>query len=249
MGLLPKISGKYTYGFNVEKEYFDQQIEFLNENNTIYEEYLETFPDTEPLQIRKNLGSFMFIGDDVFKKINVLSGGEKVRLELCKIFKKNPNLLLLDEPTNHLDILGKETLEDLLLSYPGTIIFVSHDRYFINKIADSLLIFEKDKVILFNGTYSEYIKQKENNKKEVLPKEKKNNQKKIQVNNKKDNSLIKKLEKEIDIKEKKKKEIEQLMLDEKIYNDYKKMNELQDTLTKIEEEINKKIEEWEKLNS
>jgi len=179
MGIIPKISGKYTYGYNIEKEYFDQQIEFINEENTIYEEYHQTFPEDEPLEIRKNLGTFMFTGEEVFKKINILSGGEKVRLELCKIFKKNPNLLLLDEPTNHLDILGKENLEELLTTYPGTILFVSHDRYFINKVATSLLIFDKDKVIYFNGTYNEYIEQKnkENNvvEQKVTTKNKKRN--------------------------------------------------------------------------
>ena len=250
MGIIPKISGKYTYGYNIEKAYFDQQIEFLNENNTIYEEYLQTFPDTSPVDIRKNLGSFLFTGDDVFKQIKVLSGGEKVRLELCKIFKQNPNLLLLDEPTNHLDILGKENLEDILNDYPGTIIFVSHDRYFINKIADSLLVFEKNEVIYFNGTYNEYL----NNKKEEQPKSMIKNKTKVSkivpvVKPKHNNSLIKKIEKEIDIQETKKKEIEQMMLEEQNYNDYQKMIELQNLLTNIEEDINRKLEEWEKLNS
>ena len=157
MGVIPKISGKFNYGFNVNKEYFDQQIEFLNEENTIYDEYSQFFPDEEPLQIRKTLGAFMFVGDDVFKKIKTLSGGEKVRLALCKIMKKSPNMLLLDEPTNHLDIIGKENLEGLLVSYEGSLVFVSHDRYFINKVADSLLVFEKEKIVYFRGSYKEYL--------------------------------------------------------------------------------------------
>ena len=251
MGLIPKISGKYTYGYNVEKVYFDQQIKFSNDNNTIYEEYLEAFPDTTPLEVRKNLGSFMFTGDDVFKKINVLSGGEKVRLELCKIFKTNPNLLILDEPTNHLDILGKENLEDILTNYKGTIIFVSHDRYFINKIATSLLIFEKDKVIHFNGTYNEYIEKKikENNQENIKEKNKIKKESKPILKPKNNSSLIKKIEKEIDIKETKKKEIENMMLDENIYNDYEKMLELQKVLEILNQEIDNLFGEWEKLNS
>jgi len=251
MGFIPKISGKYTYGYNVEKDYFDQQIEFLNLENTIYEEYRQTFPDTEPLQIRKNLGAFMFIGEDVFKPIKVLSGGEKVRLQLCKIFRNNPNLLLLDEPTNHLDILGKENLEDLLISYPGTILFVSHDRYFINKVADSLLIFEKDKVVFFNGKYNEYIS-KINKEKEQTQTKENNKIKKINpalTKSKNNNSQIKKLEKEIELKESKKKEIEEMMLDEKVYNDYQKMFELQNVLTNLDIEINKLYEDWENSNS
>ena len=250
MGLIPKISGKYTYGYNVEKVYFDQQIEFLNDNNTIYEEYHQTFPDTEPLQIRKNLGAFMFAGDEVFKKINVLSGGEKVRLELCKLFKQNSNLLLLDEPTNHLDILGKETLEELLISYPGTILFVSHDRYFINKIADSLLVFEKDQVTYFNGTYNEYQekKSKENNQ-DVIKENTKRKKETTSISKpKNNNSLIKKIEKEIDVKENKKKAIELMMLDEKVYNDYHRMLELQKQLENLDKEIKELFEEWEKLN-
>ena len=250
MGLIPKISGKYTYGYNVEKEYFDQQIEFLNEKNTIYEEYMQTFPDTEPLEIRKNLGSFMFVGEDVFKKINVLSGGEKVRLELCKILKKHPNLLLLDEPTNHLDIIGKENLEELLINYEGSIIFVSHDRYFINKVADSLLIFDSNKVTYFNGTYNEYIDKKNKENNNLEQKEKIKNKKEVKEINKpkSHNNLIKKLEKEIYIKEDRKKEIQNLMLKETTYNDYQKMMELQKELEIIDKEIEEKLKEWELLN-
>lgn len=247
---IPKIGGKVSYGFNVKKEYFDQQIEFLNDENTIYEEYSQTFKDEEPLQIRKTLGCFMFTGEDVFKKIKLLSGGEKVRVALCKILKKSPNLLLLDEPTNHLDIIGKESLEDLLIQYDGALLFVSHDRYFINKVADSLLIFEKDKITFFRGKYEDYLKIK----KEEVIKEPKNEviktkeivSKPKQKNN---NSLIRKIEKEIDQKEKKKKEIETMMLDEKVYNDYIKMNELQTILNKLDQELEEKLLEWEELCS
>ena len=250
MGIIPKISGKYTYGYNVFKEYFDQQIEFIDEENTIYEEYSQTFNIDDPLTIRKRLGSFLFTNEEVFKKINTLSGGEKVRLGLCKIFNKNPNLLLLDEPTNHLDILSKERLEELLLNYNGTLLFVSHDRYFINKVADSLLIFENDKVIYYNGKYNDYIKEKDKENFPVIKKEEKNKKIHIDVSKKQNNnSLIKKLEKEIDIKETKKKEIEKKMLDENIFNDYKKMNELDNILINLNKEINEMIMKWEELNS
>ena len=251
MNLIPKISGKYTYGYNIEKVYFDQQIKFINENNTIYEEYLEMFPGTDPIDVRKQLGAFMFHGDDVFKKINVLSGGEKVRLELCKIFKSNPNLLILDEPTNHLDILGKETLEEILTNYKGTILFVSHDRYFINKLSTSLLVFEKDRVVHFNGTYNEYLETKSKENNQELLKENIKIKKEIKkvIKPKNNNSLIKKIEKEIDIKETKKKELELSMLDESIYSDYEKMLELQKELEKLDKEINDLFKEWENLNN
>ncbi|MBE6148865.1 MAG: ABC-F family ATP-binding cassette domain-containing protein [Firmicutes bacterium] len=246
MGIVPKISGKFTYGYNVQKEYFDQQIEFINEENTIYEEFEQTFPNMEPVQIRKTLGTFLFNGEDVFKKINVLSGGEKVRLGLCKIFKKNPNFLLLDEPTNHLDILGKENLEEILLNYNGSVLFVSHDRYFINKIADALLIFEKDQVIYFNGKYQDYLNQKDITKeKEIVI-----NSPKIKKQVSKDNkNIIKKLENEINKMELAKKEIESEMLKEEIYTDYLKMNELQNKLNQLDEEIIIKMQEWENLNN
>lgn len=249
MGIIPKISGKYTYGYNVEKQYFDQQIEFLNEENTVYEEYEQTFKESDSLQIRKTLGAFLFTGEDVYKKISVLSGGEKVRLGLCKILKKNPNLLILDEPTNHLDILGKENLEDLLNSYEGSILFVSHDRYFINKVADCLLIFEKDKVVYFNGRYKDYLEQKNKEEYSNISKEKCKDKKVSMSTSKNNNSLIRKIEKEIEQKESKKKEIEKMMLDEKTYSDYKKMNELQNILEKLDIEIEEKMKEWEKLNS
>ena len=249
INLLPKISGKISYGFNVKKEYFDQQIEFIDEENTIYEEYSQTFKDEEPLQIRKTLGCFMFTGEDVFKKIKLLSGGEKVRLALCKILKKSPNLLILDEPTNHLDIIGKESLEELLTEYEGALLFVSHDRYFINKVADSLLIFEKDKITFYHGKYEDYLKEKKEEPKEVKEKEIKIKEETPKIKPKNNNSLIRKVEKEIEKLEQKKKEIETMMLDEKVYNDYLKMNELQAILNKIEEELEEKLINWEELCS
>ncbi|MBQ6841298.1 MAG: ABC-F family ATP-binding cassette domain-containing protein [Bacilli bacterium] len=247
MGIIPKISGKFTYGYNVQKEYFDQQIEFINEENTIYEEYEQTFPGTESVQIRKNLGAFLFTGEDVFKKINTLSGGEKVRLGLCKILRKEPNLLLLDEPTNHLDILGKENLEEILNNYDGSVLLVSHDRYFINRVADSLLIFEEDKVIYFNGKYQEYIDKKS---KEVHVIEKKETIKKKKQPQEQRNikAQIRSVEKEINKIEEKITEIKNMMLDEKIYSDYLKMNELQDQIKLFEYELENKMVEWEKLS-
>ena len=249
MNIIPKISGKFSYGYNVIKEYFDQQMEFINEENTIYDEYQQTFKDESPLQIRKTLGTFMFTGEDVFKQINQLSGGEKVRLGLCKILKKSPNLLLLDEPTNHLDIIGKTNLEDLLTSYEGTLLFVSHDRYFINKVATSLLIFEKNEIIYYRGTYQEYLEKKKETTNEIEKHQKQTIKKQHNEKPKNNTNQIRKIEKEIDKIEQEIKEIQKTMLDEEIYTDYKKMNSLQEIYDKLNQELEDKLLKWEELNS
>ena len=246
MGVIPKISGKFNYGYNVNKEYFDQQIEFLNDENTIYDEYSMAFPDEEPLQIRKTLGAFLFVGEDVFKKIKTLSGGEKVRLALCKIMKKSPNMLLLDEPTNHLDIIGKENLEDLLVSYEGSLVFVSHDRYFINKVADSLLVFEKDKVIYFRGTYKEYLESRvEDVSTKVVDKVKKDKS----IKEKSLGSRIRNVEKEIDVLEKKIKSLNDEIIDEQVKCNYIRIGHLQKEVEVLEKELENKMIEWEELSS
>lgn len=158
MSKIPLLGGKIKFGQSVEVGYFDQQaINELDVNLTVLESFLTEFPELSTLDARKILGGFMFTQDDVFKKIGALSGGEKVRLELAKIFKHQPNFLILDEPTNHLDILGKETLEDILENYEGTILFVSHDRYFVKKLANGIISLSKDVVEVFkNCTYSNY---------------------------------------------------------------------------------------------
>ena len=259
-GNIQKFGGEFEYGYHVVKGYFDQQMEFLNIENTVFDEISNTFPNLTTTQIRNILGSFLFSGDDVFKKIKVLSGGEKGRLQLCKILKQGPNLLLLDEPTNHMDIVGKESLENILKEYKGTLIFVSHDRYFVNKIADSLLIFEKNKVTYFNGNYEEYtrkrIEQEEKindqiNKKETINSRnsgQKENSYFLNKEKSKTKNKISKIEREIEQIESEKKHIEEQMQDEEICTDYLKLKELQENLQKLNEEIENKMEEWESLN-
>lgn len=259
-GNIQKFGGEFEYGYHVVKGYFDQQMEFLNTENTVFDEISNTFPNLTTTQIRNILGSFLFSGDEVFKKIKVLSGGEKGRLQLCKILKQGPNLLLLDEPTNHMDIVGKESLENILKEYKGTLIFVSHDRYFVNKIADSLLIFEKNKVTYFNGNYEEYtrkrIEQEEKindqiNKKETINSRnsgQKENSYFLNKEKSKTKNKISKIEREIEQIESEKKQIEEQMQDEEICTDYLKLKELQENLQKLNEEIENKMEEWESLN-
>ena len=247
MGIIPKISGKFTYGYNVNKEYFDQQMEFLNDENTVFDEYLYSFPTEDPQQIRNILGTFMFSGEDVFKKIKVLSGGEKVRLQLCKILRKSPNLLILDEPTNHLDIFSKEKLETLLTEYNGTVLFVSHDRYFINKVADSLLVFENDEVVYFDGKYDEYV----NQKKSIVITSEKAKDKKISKKESKPKTtfaIMKKLERDIDKKENKRKELETKLFDKEIYTNITKVNEINDMIEKLTKEIENLYDEWENIS-
>lgn len=154
---IPAISGHFKLGYNVVYGYFSQLASKKESSKTIYQEFSELFPKLDSRETRSALGAFLFSGNDVNKKLKDLSGGELVRFELCKIFQTKPNLLILDEPTNHMDITSKETLESLLLGYSGTIIFVSHDRYFTSKLATKLLIFENHSANLFVGTYNEYI--------------------------------------------------------------------------------------------
>lgn len=247
MGIIPKISGKFTYGYNVNKEYFDQQMEFLNDENTVFDEYLQAFPTEDPQQVRNILGTFMFSGEDVFKKIKVLSGGEKVRLQLCKILRKSPNLLILDEPTNHLDIFSKEKLESLLTEYNGTVLFVSHDRYFINKVADSLLVFENDEVVYFDGKYDEYV----NKSKNVVVTSEKVKGKKISKKESKPKTtfaIMKKLERDIDKKENKRKELETKLFDKEIYTNITKVNEINDMIENLTKEIENLYDEWENIS-
>lgn len=243
IGEIKKLSGTFSYGFNVKWEYFSQNLEFINEENTVLEEYKEVFPSDSDLQIRKILGTFDFTGEKVYKKVKDLSGGEKVRLSLCKILKKFPNLLILDEPTNHLDLLSKEKLEDIFKSYKGTILFVSHDRYFINKLADSLLIFEDNGIKYFNGTYEEYIKERDKEEVKITKSIKSVNQ--VKEKTKSNNNLIKKLEKEIEKIELEIKNIESEMLKEEVYTDYKKINELQIKLEDLNKLLEEKMKVWE----
>lgn len=141
VGALKPLGGSFRYGVNVDVGYFDQQMAAVTSEKTVIDEFWDAYPDYTQTEVRNRLGAFLFSGDDVFKQVSVLSGGERVRLTLSKIFSAQPNFLILDEPTNHMDIIGKETLESMLREYPGTVLFVSHDRYFIQQVADSLLSF------------------------------------------------------------------------------------------------------------
>ena len=269
-GNIPKIGGSFEYGYHIDKQYFDQQIEFKNPETTVFDDFYETFPELTTTQIRTILGTFLFSGEDVFKKIKVLSGGERARLQLCKIFKKGPNLLLLDEPTNHMDIIGKESLENILKEYKGTLIFVSHDRYFVNKIADSLLVFKPNNVTFFNGTYEEYEEKYRNeeyndkanndNIKNETSKDSKflnaSQNENVKSNNKyfmnkeikKAKAKIEKLEQEINKLEDEAASLKQELGKEEYSTDYLKLKELQENIDNINMAIEEKMAIWDELS-
>lgn len=163
VGILPPLGGEFALGTNVEWGYFDQQKAVVNDadpEQTVLDNFWQEYPDMLREQVRSALGSFLFSQEEVEKKMGQLSGGEKVRLALCKMFQTKPNLLILDEPTNHMDIAGKEALEKMLVSYGGTVLFVSHDRYFINQVATGILEFGASEVKQYPYGYEEYLERR-----------------------------------------------------------------------------------------
>ena len=164
IGELPSLGGEYKFGQNVEWGYFDQQKAVLDDadpQQTVLDNFWEEYPRYVREEVRSALGGFLFSGEDVMKLMGQLSGGEKVRLSLCKMLQTRPNLLILDEPTNHMDIIGKEALEQMLKEYAGTVLFVSHDRYFISRIATGILEFSQEGVTQYKMGYEDYLAQKQ----------------------------------------------------------------------------------------
>lgn len=164
IGEIPSLGGEYKFGQNVEWGYFDQQKavqDGADPEQTVLENFWEAYPDYLREEVRSALGGFLFSQEEVTKKMGQLSGGEKVRLSLCKMLQTRPNLLILDEPTNHMDIVGKEALEQMLGQYEGTVLFVSHDRYFISRIATGILEFSGDGVRQYHLNYEDYLNEKQ----------------------------------------------------------------------------------------
>lgn len=171
VGLVKPLSGRFSFGPNVEWGYFDQQEAVVNDappDQTVLDNFWEEYPKLVREQVRGALGAFLFSGEDVMKQMGQLSGGEKVRLELCKMFYRKPNLLILDEPTNHMDMAGKDALEKMLGDFPGTILFVSHDRYFVSRIATGVLDFGTHEVRQYGGSYEEYLEEKQKRESGVI---------------------------------------------------------------------------------
>lgn len=251
VGTIEKLGGEFEFGHNVQVGYFDQQMALLDSEKTVFDDFATEFPSLTTTEIRNSLAAFMFYGEDVFKKISMLSGGEKVRLELAKILKNGPNLLILDEPTNHMDIVGKESLERLLEEYKGTILVVSHDRFFINKVTDSLLVFSKQGVKFFDGSYEKYEEERieeQTEKVQAIKKEKSSNNLYLQQKEQaRKDARIKKIEKEIDANDKQITDLKLELQKEEVYTNYEKLTEVQGQIELLEEKNNGLMEEWESL--
>lgn len=253
-GLIPPLSGDVRFGVKTRVGYFDQTIAATKSELSVLEDFRAEFPELNDGEIRKTLGGFLLSGDDVFKCVKDLSGGEKVRLALSKIFRRRPNFLILDEPTNHMDIIGKETLEKLLMDFSGTIIVVSHDRYLINRVAKSLIVFENGGVRYFDGTFDEYEEREKETAEEVakerLEKTKKTGGERY-VESKEEarrKHRVEFLEKKITAIEEELSLAQAKLDDETVNTDYKKVMAVEEEIKTIEEKLDPLITEWTELS-
>jgi len=261
-GLLTPDTGEVIYGSNVSIAYYDQEHQVLHMDKTLFDEISDTYPEMNNTQIRNILAAFLFTGEDVFKKIGDLSGGERGRVSLVKLMLSKANFLLLDEPTNHLDILSKDVLESALNSFPGTICYVSHDRYFINKTATRILDLTGNRLLNYIGNYDYYIEKREAvegaanlsvNNIEEKPAEVSDSKqewienKNAQAQKKKITNALNKCEKEIEKIEEKLGLIDEEFANPEISSNVGKLMELQKEKTALEEKLEKLMNEWEEL--
>ncbi|HGQ2564148.1 TPA: ABC-F family ATP-binding cassette domain-containing protein [Streptococcus pneumoniae] len=255
---IPFIKGEKRFGANVEVGYYDQTQSKLTPSNTVLDELWNDFKLTPEVEIRNRLGAFLFSGDDVKKSVGMLSGGEKARLLLAKLYMENNNFLILDEPTNHLDIDSKEVLENALIDFDGTLLFVSHDRYFINRVATHVLELSENGSTLYLGDYDYYVEKKataemsqteeastSNQAKEASPVNDYQAQKESQKEVRKLMRQIESLEAEIEELESQSQAISEQMLET---NDADKLMELQAELDKISHRQEEAMLEWEELS-
>ena len=255
---IPLIKGEKRFGANVEVGYYDQTQSKLTPSNTVLDELWNDFKLTPEVEIRNRLGAFLFSGDDVKKSVGMLSGGERARLLLAKLSMENNNFLILDEPTNHLDIDSKEVLENALIDFDGTLLFVSHDRYFINRVATHVLELSENGSILYLGDYDYYVEKKaevevsqaeelstSNQEKEASPVNDYQAQKESQKEARKLMRQIENLEVEIEKLETQSQAISEQMLET---NDAEKLMELQTELEKINHRQEAAMLEWEELS-
>ena len=250
-------------GSNVQVGYYAQEQEKLTETKTVLNELWDDFPNKTEQEIRTVLGTFLFSGEDVLKHIHTLSGGEKARVALAKLMMQKANFLILDEPTNHLDLASKEVLETALEHFAGTILFVSHDRYFMNKIADKVLHLEKDGVTTYLGDYDYYLEKKleqeeiakleQKNTVEVLEKvaPKQNlsfqEQKRLQSEQRKMARKLEKLEEEIEVLEQSLEEKELEMTLPEVLDDHERLLELAEECEQMKVQLDEKMEQWASL--
>ena len=243
IGDIKPLDGYMMLGHQIEIAYFDQTLANFHSGNTVLEELWNDYPDLDMYKVRSTLGAFLFTADEVFKEVSVLSGGEKVRLSLAKLMLKKANFLILDEPTNHLDILSKEALENALNEYDGTILFVSHDRYFIKKIATSCLVISQDGVAYYPDGYKDYIDTK---LKETMQDSKaKPEYEQSKPIKKKPKYNISRLENQISLMEDILEDKRSLRFEPEYYQDMNKMKELDEEIDDIHNQIHALEEEWE----
>lgn len=263
-GLVDADQGSFTLGTNVHIGYYDQEHHVLHMEKTIFDEISDDYPSLTNTEIRNMLAAFLFTGDDVFKLIGDLSGGERGRVSLAKLMLSEANFLILDEPTNHLDIASKEILEHALNDYTGTLLYVSHDRYFINQTATRILDLVNQKFVNYIGNYDYYLEKKEeltaaytseanssdSSSPVSTPSENKlswQEQKEAQAKERKRQNELRKTEERITALEERDSEIDQLMMEEEIFTNSVKCQELAQEKAAIAEELETLYEKWEEL--
>lgn len=258
LGQLVPDSGRAELGARVQVGYYDQTIGNLDDRKTVFQEISDSYPALTNTQIRTALGSFLFRGEDVFKEISVLSGGERARVALTKLMLSGANFLILDEPTNHLDIPSKEALEEALLSYDGTLLAVSHDRYFINRLADRILVLEPDGIRSVPGNYDDYM---DDLQKKAAPsfvpepaaewEEKENGylkKKAEQAAARKRQTQLSRLESEIEACEARSKELSTLFSEPEISSDYAKVAQITEELEELRVRTEHLYQSWNELS-
>ncbi len=256
-GKIPQDRGEFEYGANVMPGYFDQMQQNLDLSKTAIDEVWDRFPNLTQTEVRSALAAFLFKGDDVFKPLSKMSGGERARVSLLKLMLQGSNFLLLDEPTNHLDAASREELENTLLDYGGTLLIISHDRYFINKLADRVLALDKNGVKEYLGNYDYYFEHvKAENQAETSteqkPKQKPQNEyflnKQRASEERKRQTKLKKTEAEIERLDGEIERVSALLATEEVASDYERLIELTNELEQLNSEQEKQYEIWEELS-
>ena len=253
---IPQDSGEFEYGANVVPGYFDQMQQNLSLEKTAIDEVWDAFPALNQTEVRSALAAFLFKGDEVFKPLSKMSGGERARISLLKLMRKGGNLLLLDEPTNHLDAASREELESTLLDYSGTMLIISHDRYFINKLADRVLALSKDGVKEYLGNYDYYYERTKAEAEQAKQTDEKREKpvndyflKKQQASlERKRQSGLKKAEAEIERLDSEIEEVQSFMASPEVSGDYERLLELTDKLEELQARLEEQYEIWESLS-
>ena len=273
-GIVTPDAGNIKPGVKVHIAYYDQEHQVLHMEKTLFSELQDAYPFMDNTQIRNTLAAFLFTGDDVFKQIKDISGGERGRVSLAKLMLSESNFLILDEPTNHLDIMSKEILENAIQNYTGTVLYVSHDRYFINKTATKILDLTSGKLITYNGNYDYYLEHKENMERihlqgigygvgktpatkntPVLPASEPESagkmdwkqQKEEQAKQRKRQNDLKRIEAEIEHLEARSEELDVLLADEAVYTNHTRLLEVTKEKDETAEKLLELMEQWEEL--